>query len=82
VHYRTRRSFAANLSVLASVNAALGGVLTDMRASMGHIDVDLERVRANLRRMEDAYEGVFLRANRLITGYTMGKEYPPEEALP
>ena len=33
---------------------------------MKKIDVNLERVKKNLEYMEDMYEGVFRRVNRLI----------------
>ncbi len=49
-----------------NVNRALGGVLTEMRGRMRKIDGNLERVKRNIEYLEDMYEGVFRKVNRLI----------------
>jgi hypothetical protein len=79
IHYRTKRNFASNLNILESVNRALGSVITEMRGNMTFIDDNLERVRRNLEYMEEAYEHVFIKANRLITRYSMGSGYTLNE---
>ncbi len=66
MHYRTARNFASNLRIIVNVNEALGDVLEDMGSSMVGIDGDLRRVRKNLDLMEDMYETVFRKVNRLI----------------
>ena len=67
IHYRTKRNFAANLKIIMNVNAALSEVLNQMRNRMKKIDSNLARVRRNLEKMEDMYEGVFRKVNRLIS---------------
>ncbi len=66
VHYRTKRNFASNIRIIMNVNRALGGVLTEMRGRMRKIDGNLERVKRNIEYLEDMYEGVFRKVNRLI----------------
>ena len=67
IHYRTKRNFAANLRIIMNVNAALTGILNEMRNRMKKIDSNLARVKRNLEFMEDLYEGVFRKVNRLIS---------------
>ena len=67
IHYRTKRNFAANLKIIMNVNAALTGILNEMRNRMKKIDSNLARVKRNLDYLEDMYEGVFRKVNRLIT---------------
>ena len=67
IHYRTKRNFAANLKIIMNVNAALTGILNEMRNRMKKIDSNLARVKRNLEFMEDLYEGVFRKVNRLIS---------------
>ncbi len=66
VHYRTKRNFASNIRIIMNVNRALGGILNEMRGRMSKIDLNLERVKRNLDYLEDMYEGVFRKVNRLI----------------
>lgn len=66
IHYRTKRNFAANLRIIVNVNKALTIILQEMKNRMKKIDVNLVRVRKNLEYLEEMYEGVFRRVNRLI----------------
>ena len=67
IHYRTKRNFAANLKIIINVNKALGDILQEMRNRMKKIDTNLARVKRNLEYMEEMYEGVFLKVNRLCS---------------
>ena len=67
IHYRTKRNFAANLRIIINVNKALGDILQEMRNRMKKIDTNLARVKRNLEYMEEMYEGVFLKVNRLCS---------------
>jgi hypothetical protein len=66
VHYRTKRNFAANLKIIMNINAALGTILDEMRGRLRKINGNLNRVKKNLVLMEDTYEGIFRKVNRLI----------------
>ena len=65
---RTRRNFADNLKILMNINAAFASVLEEMRGRMSKIGGNLTDVRHNLDLMEDEYEGIFRKVNRLIVG--------------
>ena len=67
IHYRTKRNFAANLRIIVNVNRALTDILNDMRNRMKKIDNNLVRVKRNLEYLEEMYEGVFRKVNRLIS---------------
>ncbi len=49
-----------------NVNRAFVSILDEMRDRLRKIDSNLLRVKKNLEYMEDMYEGVFRRVNRLI----------------
>ncbi len=66
IHFRTKRNFAANLRIIVNVNKALTDILGQMRNRMTKIDNNLVRVKQNLEYLEDMYEGVFRKVNRLI----------------
>ena len=65
-HYRTKRNFASNLKIIISVNKAVTGRLNDMRKGMKKIDHNLVEVKKNLEYMEDMYDKVFRKVNRLL----------------
>ncbi len=67
IHYRTKRNFAANIRIIANVNRALTDILNEMRNRMKKIDNNLARVKRNLDYLEEMYEGVFRKVNRLIS---------------
>lgn len=67
IHYRTKRNFAANLKIIVNVNRALTEILNEMRNRMKKIDNNLARVKRNLDYLEEMYEGVFRKVNRLIS---------------
>ena len=71
VHYRTKRNFASNIRILMNVNKALSGVLVDMSKRMKKINYNINRVKMNLEYLEEMYEGVFRRVNRLILQYPL-----------
>ena len=66
-HYRTKRNFRENLRIIINVNKALTEILSEMRNRMKKIDTNLVRVKRNLQYLEDMYEGIFRKVNRLIT---------------
>ena len=66
IHFRTKRNFSANLKIIISVNKALSRILNEMRHKMKKIDTNLDRVKKNLEYLEDMYEGVFRKVNKLI----------------
>ena len=66
IHFRTKRNFAANLRIIMSVNKALTAILNEMRQKMKKIDYNLVKVKKNLEYLEDMYEGVFRKVNKLI----------------
>jgi len=66
VHYRTRRTFRSNLRIIGNVNMALVRILVDMRTKMVRIDVNLVKVKKNLEFLEEMYETIFRKINRLI----------------
>ena len=49
-----------------SVNKALTAILNEMRQKMKKIDYNLVKVKKNLEYLEDMYEGVFRKVNKLI----------------
>ena len=65
---RTRRNFADNLKIIMNINAAFASVLEEMRGRMSKIGGNLSDVKRNLDFMEDNYEGIFRKVNRLIVG--------------
>ena len=65
IHYRTKRSFAANMKIIININKTLGDTLNGMQNNMKKINTNLERVKKNLDYMEEMYEAVFLKVNRL-----------------
>lgn len=66
--YRTRRNFADNLKIIMNINAAFEQCLEEMRGRMTKIGGNLSDVKRNLDFMEDNYEGIFRKVNRLIVG--------------
>ncbi|XP_059089842.1 uncharacterized protein DDB_G0283697-like [Tigriopus californicus] len=66
MHYRTKRNFASNLRIIANVNRTFGRILGEMRNKMRKIDSNLIKVKKNLEYLEEMYEGVFRKVNRLI----------------
>ena len=73
-HYRTKRNFKENLKIIINVNKALTEILGQMRNRMKKIDTNLIRVKKNLEYMEDLYEGIFRKVNRLITSQDQSEE--------
>ena len=67
IHYRTKRNFAANLKIIINVNRTLTEILNQMRNRMKKIDNNLAKVKKNLEYLEEMYEGVFRKVNRLIS---------------
>ena len=67
IHYRTKRNFAANLKIIINVNRTLSDILNEMRNRMKKIDTNLAKVKRNLEYLEEMYEGVFRKVNRLIS---------------
>ena len=55
-----------DFSIIVNVNRALVQVLGDMTSGVQKIDSNLERVRKNLDFLEEMYEGVFRKVNKLI----------------
>ena len=66
IHYRTKRTFKANLKIIINVNKALNKILSDMKGKMKKIDVNLRKVKDNLDQLELLYAGIFKKVNRLI----------------
>jgi hypothetical protein len=81
IHYRTKRSFAANMKIITNINKTLGDTLNGMRNNMKKINTNLERVKKNLEYMEEMYEGVFLKVNRLCSSEQQNKTSQDEASF-
>ena len=66
IHYRTKRNFRDNLKIIINVNKALTDILQEMRGRMKKIDSNLVKVKKNLEYLEEMYEGIFRKVNRLL----------------
>lgn len=62
------------MKIIINVNKALTEILGQMRNRMKKIDTNLIRVKKNLEYMEDLYEGIFRKVNRLITSQDQSEE--------
>ena len=71
IHYRTKRNFRDNLKIIINVNKALTDILQEMRGRMKKIDSNLVKVKKNLEYLEEMYEGIFRKVNRLLVAWLM-----------
>ena len=66
------------MKIIISVNKAVTGRLNDMRKGMRRIDNNLVEVKKNLEFMEDMYDKVFRKVNRLLVDDEQAKNLIPD----
>ena len=66
------------MKIIISVNKAVTGRLNDMRKGMRRIDNNLVEVKKNLEFMEELYDKVFRKVNRLLVDDEQAKNLIPD----
>ena len=59
------------MKIIINVNKALTDILQEMRGRMKKIDSNLVKVKKNLEYLEEMYEGIFRKVNRLLVAWLM-----------
>ena len=64
--FRTKKDFATNMNIIMSVNLSISKNMIHMSENMEKMDDNLEKLKQNLEHMEEMYDMIFRKVNRLI----------------